>query len=84
MNINMGILVQFCLILFIIALTVAVIMLIILLLDAIQVTKRIKREIKAVTFLVDILDIIIGMFHTTKKKMGDSGVVKKVKKAFKL
>ncbi|MFA4967471.1 MAG: hypothetical protein WC624_04560 [Candidatus Margulisiibacteriota bacterium] len=80
MTIDMGLILQFCLILMVIALTVAVIMFILILLDVIQITRRVKKEIKAVTFLIDILDYLVSGFHLARKKFSKS----KVGKIFKM
>ena len=79
MNIDLGLILQFCLILLIIALTVAAIMFIIILLDVVQITKRVKKEIKAVTFLIDIMDFLVSSFHMIRKKVG-----KNIKKTLRI
>ena len=79
MTIDMGLILQFCLVILVIALTVAAIMFILILLDVIQITRRVKKEIKAVTFLIDILDYVVSAFHMVRKKVGKSKVGKILK-----
>ncbi len=81
MALNLGLILQFCLVLFVIALTVAAIFFILILLDVIQITRRIKKEVKAVTFLIDILDIIVAFFHKAGKKFGNSKISKSIKRS---
>ena len=70
MTIDVGLILQFCLVILVIALTVAAIMFILVLLDVIQITRRVKKEVKAVTFLIDILDYAVSAFHMVRKKAG--------------
>jgi len=84
MTIDLNIVLQICLVLLIIALTVAAIMFIMIMLDVKQITRRIKKEIKAVTFLIDILDFIISGFHTAGKKIGNSKIGRNIKKTLRI
>jgi hypothetical protein len=81
---NLNLILQFCLILLIIALTVVVVMAIIMMVDVIFITRRLKKEIKAVTFLIDILDLIVGGVHLAKKKIAGSGFMKGLKKTLRV
>ena len=72
---------QVCGILLIIALTVAAIMFILVLLDVRSITRRLKKEIRAATFLVDILDFLIGGFEIARRKVSESKFMAKFKRA---
>ncbi|HTY13098.1 MAG TPA: hypothetical protein VMD02_02800 [Candidatus Omnitrophota bacterium] len=84
MTVDLNLILQFCLILLVIALTVGAVIFILILLDLKQITKRVNREIKAVTFIVDFLDMIVSGFHLAKRKFGDSGVGRTIKKTLKI
>jgi hypothetical protein len=84
MTIDLNIVLQICLVLLIIALTVAAVMFIIIMLDVKQITRRIKKEINAVTFLIDILDFIISGFHAAGKKIGNSKIGRNIKKTLRI
>ena len=84
MTIDLNIVLQMCLVLLIIALTVATVMFIIVLLDIKQITKRVKKEVKAVTFLIDILDFIVAGFRLAKEKISGSKLGKNIKKSLKI
>jgi hypothetical protein len=70
--VSMTMILQFCLVLLVIALTVAAIMFVMILLDIRLITKKVKQELKAITLLVDILDLVVSGFHLAKKKLGHS------------
>jgi hypothetical protein len=84
MSVDLNLLLQFCLILLVIALTVGAVILALVLLDVKQITKRVNREVKAVTFLIDMLDLLVAGFHTAKKKFGSSSVGKGIKKTLRM
>jgi len=84
MSLNLALLLQFALILLVLALTVAAIFLIMILFDVRQVTTRIKKEVKAVTFLVDMMDVVLGAIGFAKKKISGSKIAKTVRKTLKI
>jgi len=84
MNLDLNLILQLLLILLIIALTVVAILAIIMMVDVIFITRRLKKEIKAVTFLIDILDLIVGGFHYAQKKINNTGFMKGLKKTLKM
>ena len=84
MTLDLNLIFQFCLIILMLALTVGVIIFITILLDLRQITGRIKKEVKAVTFLIDILDLVVSAFHMAKKKFANSKIGKSVRKSLRL
>jgi len=48
------------------------------------ITRRLKKEVKAVTFLIDILDLIVGGFHLAKKKIANTGFMKGIKRTLRV
>jgi len=65
----------FCLILFVLALTVAVVQIVIILIDLRQTTKEIKKmikdieaKVKAVTSVIDIVTLFMGGMEEAKKR----------------
>ncbi len=84
MTVDLNLILQFCLILLILALTVGAVIFILILIDLKQITKRVNREIKAVTFIVDMLDLIVSGMHMAKKKFSDSNIGRTIKKSLKI
>ena len=84
MSIDLGLILQFCLIIFILALTVAAVMFILIMLDIKQITKRIKKELNAVAFLIDIVDFIISSIQMAGKKIGNTKIARNIKKTLKI
>jgi len=84
MNIDLGLILQFCLIIFILALTVAAVMFILIMLDIKQITKRIKKELNAVAFLFDIIDFIISSIQMAGKKIGNTKIARNIKKTLNI
>lgn len=84
MSIDLGLILQFCLIIFILALTVAAIMFILIMLDIKQITKRIKKELNAIAFLFDIIDFIISSIQMAGKKIGNTKIARNIKKTLKI
>lgn len=84
MTVDINLILQVSLVALVLALTVAAIIFIIVLIDIRQVTSRVKKEIKAVTFLIDIMDFMISGFHTAKKKLSNSKLGKSIKKSIQI
>jgi hypothetical protein len=70
MTIDINLILQICLVLLVVSLTIGVVMFVLILLDIRQITRKIKQELKALNFLVDILDFVVSGFHLAKKKIG--------------
>ncbi|MBI5701331.1 hypothetical protein HZC34_05765 [Candidatus Saganbacteria bacterium] len=81
MSLYMGLALQFCGIILLIALIVLAILGVLVLLDIRFVTNRLKKEIKAAAFLISIMDFIISGIEIAKKKIGNLDIINKVKES---
>ncbi|KAF0134184.1 MAG: hypothetical protein FD145_827 [Candidatus Saganbacteria bacterium] len=79
MTVDINIVLQVCLVILIMVLILASIVFIIVLFDIKFITNRIKREVKAVTFMVDVFDFLVSGFHMLKKKMTGAKLSKNIK-----
>lgn len=84
MSVDLNLLLQFSLIILVIALTVAVVIIVMILFDVRQVTARVKREIMAVTFISDIINLVLGAFGFARKKINATKIVKGIKNTLKI
>lgn len=84
MTINLGNILQIALILLVLVLAVAAIQFIIVLFDVRSITRRLKKEIKAATFFIDFIDIILGGLELAKNKITKSKFFSRAQKAVEI